>query len=126
MHTWAAADPSQPGADLLSRVISCALQATEAAGVWRNAIGPRLPSLPSLLSQAGLRGSGCEGTCFVSECADPARLAFARQSLQLVAGNALAAGSITASEREAALALIADQHISVLSPTLFGAVAHLP
>ena len=123
MHTWAAADPSQPGANLLSRVISCALQATEAAGVWRNAIGPRLPSL---LSQAGLRVSSCEGTCFVSERSDPARLAFASQSLQLVAGNAIAAGSITAAERDAALELIADQHISVVSPTLFGAVAHLP
>ena len=91
-------------------MISCALEATEAAGVWRNAIGPRLPSL---LSQAGLRVSGCKGTCFVSERADPARLAFASQSLELVAGNAVAAGSITAAERDAALAL-------------FAAVAHLP
>jgi hypothetical protein len=104
-------------------VISCALQATEAAGVWRNAIGPRLPSL---LGQAGLRVSACEGTCFVSERADPARLAFASQSLQLVAGNAIAAGSITAADLEGALELLRDQHISVLSPTLFGAVAHLP
>ena len=29
-------------------------------------------------------------------------------------------------EGQRALALIADQHISVVSPTLFGAVAHLP
>jgi len=60
------------------------------------------------------------------ERSDPARLAFASQSLQLVAGNAIAAGSITAAERDAALELIADQHISVVSPTLFGAVAHRP
>lgn len=123
MRTWAAADPSQPGADLLNRVISSALQATEAAGVWRNALGPRLPSL---LNQAGLRVSACEGACFVSERSDPARLAFASQSLRLVAATAIAVGSITAAEREAALELIGDQHISVVSPTLFGAVAHLP
>ncbi|MCS5699426.1 methyltransferase domain-containing protein [Cyanobium sp. FGCU-52] len=123
MHTWAAADPSQPGADLLSRVISCALQATEAAGVWRNAIGPRLPSL---LSQAGLRVSACEGTCFLADRSDPARHAFATQSLQLVAANAIAAGSLTAPELQAALGLLRDQQISVVSPTLFGAVAHRP
>jgi hypothetical protein len=29
-------------------------------------------------------------------------------------------------EGQRALELIADQHISVVSPTLFGAVAHLP
>jgi len=123
MHTWAAADPSQPGADGLSRVIRCALQATEAAGVWRNAIGPRLPRL---LSQAGLRVSACEGTCFVSERSDPARLAFASQSLQLVAANAITAGSLTPPELDTALGLIRDQRISVVSPTLFGALAHLP
>ncbi len=121
MSTWAAADPTQTGANLLSRVIRSKLEATEAAGVWRNAIGPRLPSL---LSQGGLRVSACEGTCFVGDRADPARLAFATRSLQLVAANAIAAGSITAADLEAALELLADQHISVVSPTLFGAVAH--
>ncbi len=70
--------------------------------------------------------SACEGTHFVSERSDPARLAFASQSLRLLAANAIAAGAITAAEREAALELIADQHISLVSPTLFGAVAHLP
>lgn len=122
MHTWAAADPSQSGAALLNRVIGSALQATEAAGVWRNAIGPRLPSL---LSQAGLRVSACEGTCFVGDRADPARLAFASRSLQLIAANALSAGAITATDIEAALDLIRDQSISIRSPTLFGAVAHI-
>src|SRR6185436_13509094 len=45
MCTWGPADPNAPGAAAHARVIQTALDATERAGVWRNALGPRLPML---------------------------------------------------------------------------------
>lgn len=123
MLTWAAADSTEPGGDLLNRVIQRSLQATETAGVWRNAVGPRLPRL---LASAGLRVDSCEGACFVSGRRHPALLAVATQSLRLIAASSLASGAIEPEELEAAIGLIRERRVPTVSPTLFGAVARRP
>jgi SAM-dependent methyltransferase len=123
MLTWAAADGTEPGADLLNRVISRSLQATEQAGRWRNALGPRLPRL---LTSAGLTVLGCEGTCSVPDLSHPAILASSAQSLRLAAANALADHSITERDLTAAIRLIRNQEVNMVTPTLFGALARLP
>jgi hypothetical protein len=69
---------------------------------------------------------GGEGTCSVPDLGHPAVRASAAQSLRLAAANALAAGSITEADLEASIRLIRDQEVSMVTPTLFGALARLP
>jgi hypothetical protein len=123
MLTWAAADGTEPGGDTMNRVISRSLEAPEKAGLWRNSLGPRLPRL---LTSAGLNLMGCEGTCSVPDLGHSAVRASAAQSLRLAAANALAAGSSTEADLEASIRLIRDQEVSMVTPTLFGALARLP
>jgi hypothetical protein len=63
MRTWGPADPHAPGAALLDSVIQRALAATEAAGIWRNALGPRLPTI---FEQLGMQDVTCDGACWVA------------------------------------------------------------
>lgn len=123
MLSWSAADGTEPGAEILNRVIARSLQATEQAGLWQNALGPRLPGL---LRCAGLDVRSCEGRCGVLHLAHTAIVASASQSLRLAAANALAAGLITEADLETAIALIQDRVMNIVTPTLFGAVASLP
>lgn len=119
MHSWAPADPKAPDADRLDRVIRVSLDAAEIAGVWRNALGPRLQAM---LQEVGFTGVECEGTCWVAADEHPEIMAVITQTLQLAAASALAAGAISQSELAATVAVMRARNNRQVTPTLFGAV----
>ena len=123
MLTWTAADSTAPGADLLNRVIHLSLEAAESAGVWRNALGPRLPRL---LTAAGLIGGECDGACSVAADHHPEIIALTIQSLQLAATSGLAAGVINQADVEAAVAVMRARQAGQITPTVFGVVGRRP
>jgi SAM-dependent methyltransferase len=119
MRTWKAVDPTAPDADLLDRVIRLSLDAVESAGVWRNALGPRLRGM---LEEVGFTDVESEGVCWVAADHHPEIVAVITQTLQLAAESALAARAISQSELEAAIEVVRARKVSQITPTLFGAV----
>jgi SAM-dependent methyltransferase len=119
MRTWGAVDPEAPGAGLLDRVIQQALAATENAGVWRNALGPRLQTI---FEQLGLQTVASDGACWVAPDEQPEVMALMTRSLQLIATHGLAAGVLTEAEVQGALELMVGRSLRQTTPTIFGAV----
>lgn len=119
MLTWSAADPAAPGAALADRVTQRSLAAIERAGVWRNALGPRLPEL---FAQAGMQEITCDGACWIVPNDRPEIMAMIVQSLQLIAAHGIAAGEVTEAEVQAVVELIRARSLQLVTPTLFGAV----
>jgi SAM-dependent methyltransferase len=122
MRTWAPADPAAPGAAEHARVIQTALDATERAGIWRNALGPRLPMM---FERLGLTDVSCDGACWVAPDDRPEVMALMTQTLQLIASHAIAAGVLKDAEVQAALALMRGRKQRHVTPTLFGTVGRL-
>ena len=119
MCTWGPADPGAPGGALVQRVIQLALEATERAGIWRNAVGPRLPTV---FEQLGLLDVTCDGACWVAPDERPEVMALMVQTLQLIAAHGIAAGALTETEVHEALALIKARALRQVTPTIFGTV----
>jgi 2-polyprenyl-3-methyl-5-hydroxy-6-metoxy-1,4-benzoquinol methylase len=117
MLSWGAADPAAPDAALFDRVAQRSLAAVERAGVWRNALGPRLPGL---LEQAGFQDVRCDGACWVPSLERPELRALFVQSLQLVAVHGVAAGEVTEDEVQRALELMRTGALRQVTPTIFG------
>lgn len=119
MLTWGAADPAAPGAALFDRVAQRSLAAIERAGVWRNALGPRLPAL---FEQAGLQEVACDGVCWIPPLERPEIIALFVQSLQLIAVHGVGCGDVTEDEAQRALELVRTRALRQVTPTIFGMV----
>ncbi|MDH5672617.1 MAG: class I SAM-dependent methyltransferase [Myxococcales bacterium] len=119
MLGWRPADPNADGSALASHVLGTALRAVEAAGVWQNAIGPRVPAL---MQHAGLDASDCEGSCWIMETERPEVMALMLQSLELIASHGLAAGALHETEVRELHERIAARSLALVSPTLFSSI----
>lgn len=119
MLTWLAADPAAPGAELVDRVTQRSLAALERAGVWRNALGPRLPEL---FEQVGLRQVEADGACWIAPLERPEIMALMMQSLQLITPYGVASGELTEAEVQAAFERVRSRTLRLVTPTIFGTV----
>jgi SAM-dependent methyltransferase len=122
MASFAAADPGHARAasfDRISRAITAAMHASRAVDCY---FGRRVRSL---VDRPGWSDVGHDGAVFVHRGAEPGARFF-QASSRLVADKLLAAGALTAADRDAQLAAYDDVTFGFAGMTLFGAWARRP
>jgi 2-polyprenyl-3-methyl-5-hydroxy-6-metoxy-1,4-benzoquinol methylase len=117
--TGVPADPREPGADKVTNAVFRTLEAVDAAGLFRTALGPLLPAL---FTEAGLSSIDCEGLCRVAKNSSDETGSGGRAGMRLVAPLVVKSGRLTQAEVDEADAYLARNAFHMVSMTLFSCI----